>query len=102
MCYLQVLDVIQSSKLPVKFCDAVADFFYLEEGYRCLSLMLLSSHKRGAEAGNWLGCWQTKREVLALDWGPDLLPVRGDDAHTSRAQASFTLLGGRGQELFQV
>lgn len=60
------------------------------------------SHKREAEAGSWPGCWRAKREVLGLDRGPDLLPVRGDDAHTSGAQAGFTLLGGRGQEQFQV
>lgn len=31
-CYLQVFDVIQSSKFSVKFCDAVSDFFYLQGG----------------------------------------------------------------------
>lgn len=30
--YLQVFDVIQSSKFSVKFCDAVTDFFYLQGG----------------------------------------------------------------------
>lgn len=40
--HLQVLDVIQSPKLLVKFCDAMTDFFHLEDGDRCPSLMLLS------------------------------------------------------------
>lgn len=61
-----------------------------------------SPSQREAEADSWPGCWWAKREVLVLDRGPDLLPVWGDDAHAPGAQAGFTLLGGRGQELFQV
>lgn len=95
VCHLQILDVIQSSKFPVKFGDAVPDFFYLEGGDRFLFLMP-SPHKEGGRGR------QLARVLAGKEGNPDLLPVWGDDAHTPGAQAGFTLLGGRGQELFQV
>jgi len=59
-CHLQVFDVIQSPKLLVKFGDAMTDFFHLEDGDRCLSLIPLPQCKR--EPGRWPGSWGAKRQ----------------------------------------
>lgn len=67
--YLQVFDVIQSSKFSVKFCDAVTDFFYLEGEIG----VLLSCHHPLTQEG---GRGRQVARVLAGKEGSSSLGLR--------------------------
>lgn len=69
--HLQVFDVIQSPELLVQFGDTITDFFHLQDGDGCPSLMPFPQCKR--EPGRRLGSWGAEREGQLtselLSWG---------------------------------